>query len=151
MIAQYPKSRFVPDAWVQTGEHFFATNDLPRAREAFEKAASFHLPKLYAFALYKLAWCDYNAGAYGAAIAKFKEVIAYSEGEARGDRVQLRQEALKDIVLAYAHVDAIDGAVAYLAEKAGADSVEAIQRLAATYFDDGKFEQAIRVYRILQA
>ena len=151
LIAQYPKSRFVPDAWVQTGEHFFATNDLPRAREAFEKAASFHLPKLYAFALYKLAWCDYNAGAYGAAIAKFKEVIAYSEGEARGDRVQLRQEALKDIVLAYAHVDAIDGAVAYLAEKAGADSVEAIQRLAATYFDDGKFEQAIRVYRILQA
>src|SRR5439155_15626123 len=79
LIAQYPKSRFVPDAWVQTGEHFFATNDLPRAREAFEKAASFHLPKLYAFALYKLAWCDYNAGAYGAAIAKFKEVIAYSE------------------------------------------------------------------------
>jgi TolA-binding protein len=151
LIAQYPKSRFVPDAWVQTGEHFFATNDLRRAREAFEKAASFHLPKLYAFALYKLAWCDYNAGAYGAAIAKFKEVIAYSEGEARGDRVQLRQEALKDIVLAYAHVDAIDGAVAYLAEKAGADSVEAIQRLAATYFDDGKFEQAIRVYRILQA
>src|SRR5205085_374019 len=65
--------------------------------------------------------------------------------------VQLRQEALKDIVLAYAHVDAIDGAVAYLAEKAGADAVEAIQRLAATYFDDGKFEQAIRVYRILQA
>src|SRR5207237_1322916 len=32
-----------------------------------------------------------------------------------------------------------------------ADSVEASQRLAATYFDDGKFEQAIRVYRILQA
>ena len=150
LIAQYPKSRFVPDAWVQTGEHFFATNDLRRAREAFEKAASFHLPKLYAFALYKLAWCDYNAGAYAAAIAKFKEVIAYSEGEARGDRVQLRQEALKDIVLAYAHVDAIDGAIAYLAEKAGDDPVEAIQRLAATYFDDGKFEQAIRVYRILQ-
>jgi TolA-binding protein len=64
--------------------------------------------------------------------------------------VQLRPEALKDIVLAYAHVDAIDGAIAYLAEKAGDDPVEAIQRLAATYFDDGKFEQAIRVYRILQ-
>jgi len=151
LIAQYPSSRFVPDAWVQTGEHYFATNDLRRAREAFERAASFHLPKLYAFALYKLAWCDFNAGAYGAAIAKFKEVIAYSEGEARSDRVQLRQEALKDIVLAYAHVDAIDGAIAYLEEKAGADVVEAIQRLAATYFDDGKFEQAIRVYRILQA
>jgi len=46
---------------VQIGEHFFAANDLARARAAFEKAASFRLPKLYPFALYKLAWCDYNA------------------------------------------------------------------------------------------
>src|SRR2546430_9194270 len=51
-------------------------------------------------ALYKLAWCDFNAGAYQAAIAKFQEVIAYAEGESRGDRVQLKTEALKDIALA---------------------------------------------------
>lgn len=150
LVEQHPQSRFVPDAYVQMGEHFFASNDLPRARTAFEKAASFRLPKLYPFALYKLAWCDYNAGAYSAAIAKFQEVISYSEGEMRADRVQLKNEALRDIVLAYARLDAVEGAIAYLWEKAGGQGAEAVERLASTYFDAGKFERSIRVYRILQ-
>jgi len=150
LIQQYPRSRFVPDAYVQLGEHFFAANDLARARAAFEKAASYRLPKLYPFALYKLAWCDYNAGAYSAAIAKFQEVIGYAEGETRRDRVQLKAEALKDIVLAYARVDAVEGAVAYLTEKGGEQAVDAIGRLAATYFEAGKFEHSIRIYRLLQ-
>jgi TolA-binding protein len=150
LIQQYPQSRFVPDAHVQLGEHFFASNDLRRARESFEKAASFHLPKLYPFALYKLAWCDYNAGAYRGAIARFQEVIAYAAGETSRDRVQLKREALKDIVLAYARVDATDAAVAYLSASAGEGALDAIGKLADTYFDDGKFEQSIRVYRILQ-
>src|SRR5437868_11233602 len=68
----------------------------------------------------------------------------------RADRVQLRQEALKDIVLAYARVDAVDDAVDYLADKGAGQGIDAIDRLAATYFDDGKFDQAIRVYRILE-
>jgi TolA-binding protein len=46
LIKQYPNSRFVPDAYVQMGEHYFTTNDLARARAAFEKAAAFKLPKL---------------------------------------------------------------------------------------------------------
>ncbi len=150
LIERHPKSRFVPDAQVQMGEHWFAANDLARARAAFEKAASFRLPKLYPFALYKLAWCDFNAGAYQAAIAKFQEVIAYAEGESRGDRVQLKTEALKDIALAYARIDAVDGAISYLADKGGDHAVDAINRLASTYFEDGKFEQSIRVYRVLQ-
>ncbi len=132
------------------GEHWFARNDLARARESFEKAAAFRLPKLYPFALYKLAWCDFNAGDYRGAIAKFQEVIAYAEGGTRRDRIQLKAEALKDIVLAYARIDVVDGAVAYLTEKGGEHAIEAIDRLAATDFDDGKFEQSIRVYRLLQ-
>ena len=118
LIKQYPASRFVPDAYVQMGEHFFQSNDLTRARAAFEKAASFRLPKLYPFALYKLAWCDYNAGEYQGSIEKFKEVIAYAEGGSK-DRIQLKAEALKDIVLAYAQIDAIDSAATYLHEKGG--------------------------------
>jgi len=150
LIQRHPDSRFVPDALIQLGEHFFARNDLPRARAAFERAAAFHVPKLYAFAVYKLAWCDYNAGAYSRAIARFQEVIAYAEGETRGDRVQLKAEALRDIVLAYARIDAVETAVAYLADKGGEGSIDAIERLGSTYFDDGKFDQAIRVYRTLQ-
>ena len=155
LIKQYPRSRFVPDAYVQMGEHFFTSNDLTRARAAFEKAASFKLPKLYPFAVYKLAWCDYNAGEYQGSIDKFKEVIAYSEAQAAApgqrDRIQLKSEALKDIVLAYAQIDAIDSASVYLKEKGGDKALDYINKLAATYFETGKFDQAIRVYKNLEA
>ena len=155
LIKQYPQSRFVPDAYVQMGEHFFSTNDLTRARAAFEKAASFKLPKLYPFAVYKLAWCDYNAGEYLGSIDKFKDVIAYSDAQAQSsgahDRIQLKSEALKDIVLAYAQIDAIDSANAYLHEKGGDKALDYVNKLAATYFETGKFDQAIRVYKNLEA
>ena len=152
LIKQYPQSRFVPDAYVQMGEHFFTTNDLTRARAAFEKAASFKLPKLYPFAVYKLAWCDYNAGEYQGSIEKFKDVISYQEQQQNGrDRIQLKSEALKDIVLAYAQIDAIDSATAYLHEKGGDKALDYVNKLAATYFETGKFDQAIRVYKNLEA
>src|SRR6267142_1409946 len=150
LIREYPRSRFVPDAHVQMGEHFFAENDLARARASFEKAAAFRLPKLYPFALYKLAWCDFNAGDYRGAIAKFQEVIAYSEGATRRDRVQLKAEALKDIVLAFARIDAVDAAIAYLTEKGGEHATDAMDRLAGTCFQEGKLEQSTRGYRLLQ-
>ncbi|HWE22675.1 MAG TPA: tetratricopeptide repeat protein [Myxococcales bacterium] len=154
LIDQFPGSRFVPDAYVQMGEHYFQHDDLTRARAAFEKAVSFRLPKVYAFALYKLAWCDYNAHDYRGAIAKLEEVIDYSERQTTGpdrDRIQLKNEALKDLVLPFAQVDAIEGASAYFESKAGSGSVELTERLAATYFESGKYDQAIRVYRLMQA
>jgi TolA-binding protein len=154
LIKQHPTSKLVPDAYVQMGEHYFASNDLRRARAAFQKAVDFRLPKLIGFSLYKLAWCDYNVQDYEAAIDKFKQVIAYSEQQAASqsssrDRVQLRNEALKDLVLAYAQIDAIDSAIAYLREKTGTRSLEFINRLASTYFESGKYEASIRVYRML--
>jgi TolA-binding protein len=112
------------------------------------------MPKLYPFAIYKLAWCDYNAQDYNGSIDRFKEVIAYSETQAEKqgarDRIQLKNEALKDIVLAYAQIDAIDSATTYLKEKGGVRGLDYINKLAATFFDTGKFDQAIRVYRGLE-
>src|SRR5207248_2506409 len=122
LIDQFPGSRFVPDAYVQMGEHYFQHDDLARARAAFEKAVAFRLPKVYAFALYKLAWCDYNAHDYREAIAKFEEVIDYSERQAQGpdrDRIQLKNEALKDLVLPFAQTDVVEGASAYFDRKRG--------------------------------
>ncbi|HEY5677243.1 MAG TPA: tetratricopeptide repeat protein, partial [Myxococcales bacterium] len=152
LIDGFPSSRFVPDAWVQVGEHAFAANDLAHARDAFARAAAFHAPRLYAFALYKLAWCDYDAGDYGAAIKRFEEVVAYSETTSTAaDRVQLRSEALKDIALAFERADDPAGGAAYLTGKGGAQAVDLVSRLASAFFDAGKFDQAIGLYRKLEA
>ena len=153
LVREYPQSRFVPDAWIALGEHYFRANDLDHARDAFTKARAFKLPKIYAFATYKLAWCDYNAGEYDGAIAKFHDVIAYADadGALARDRVQLRREALKDLVLSYARQGDIEAARKYLLEKGGDDGISLVERLASTFFDDGKFDRAIDVYRALEA
>ncbi|HEY6907807.1 MAG TPA: tetratricopeptide repeat protein [Myxococcales bacterium] len=151
LIAGFPSSRFVPDAWVQVGEYAFAANDLAHAREAFARAAAFHAPRLYAFAVYKLAWCDYNAGDYASAISRFREVVSYSESTSTAaDRVQLRNEALKDVALAFERADDPAGGAAYLEEKGGAQGVDLVARLASAFFDAGKFDQAIALYRKLE-
>ncbi|MFL5427512.1 MAG: tetratricopeptide repeat protein [Myxococcales bacterium] len=153
LVRDYPESRFVPDAWIQLGERYFQANDLDHAKDAFTKARAFRLPKIYAFATYKLAWCDYNAGDYAAAIAKFQDVISYADtdGALARDRVQLRREALKDIVLSFARQGNVEEAREYLIAKGRTDGVDLVERLAATYFEDGKFEKSIEVYRALEA
>jgi cellulose synthase operon protein C len=153
LVRDYPQSRFVPDAWIQLGEHYFRANDLEHARDAFTKARAFRLPKIYAFATYKLAWCDYNAGDYPGAIAKFQDVIAYADadGALLRDKVQLRREALKDLVLSFARQGNIEEARDYLLAKGGDDGIALVERLATTFFDDGKFDRAIEIYKALEA
>jgi TolA-binding protein len=156
LIKRYPQSKFVPDAYLQLGDHYFNGNDLARARAAYERAVSYRLPKIYAFALYKLAWCDYNAADFQGAIDKFKAVIDYADAQAaqsvgKRDRIEKRSEALRDMVLAYAQIDAIDSAIAYFKDKAKGGSLDYVNKLAGTFFESGKFDQAIRVYKQIEA
>jgi tetratricopeptide (TPR) repeat protein len=157
LIRQYPNSRFVPDSYVQLGEHFFNSNDLDRARKAYEKALAFNIPQIYAFALYKLAWCDYNAGAYDESLAKFRKVVDYQEtaaksaaGGERKDKIQLKNEALGDMVLGFAKLNQVDEAKAYYEQHASKKKTYRLMgRLASTYFDSGAWDSTIKTYRLI--
>ncbi|MHB8418528.1 MAG: tetratricopeptide repeat protein [Myxococcales bacterium] len=157
LIRQHPDSKFVPDAYVQMGEHFFNSNDLEKARKAYQKALAFDIPQIYAFALYKLAWCDFNAQAYEEAIHKFQKVVAYQEQAIasgaraeRKDKIQLKNEALADMVLSWAQLNAVDQARDYYAQHASRRKTHHLMaRLANVYFDSGKSDPAIRTYKMI--
>ncbi len=157
LIRQYPDSKFVPDAYVQMGEHFFNSNDLERARKAYEKALACNVPQIYAFALYKLAWCDFNSGAYEDAIHKFEKVVSYQENAARKgprgerkDKIQLKNEALGDMILSWSQLNAVDQARDYYAQHASRKKTHHLMaRLGNVYFDAGKWDPAIRTYRMI--
>ncbi len=157
LIREYPDSRFVPDTYVQLGEHFFSHNDLVRARTAYEKALAYNLPGIYAFALYKLAWCDFNAGDYEGALKRFQHVVAYQEdalrsGPHRGrhSKILLKNEALGDMVLTWGQLDAVDRARDYYAQHASRKKTHHLMaRLANLYFDAGKWENATKAYRLI--
>ena len=155
LIRQYPNSSHVPDSYVQLGEHFFNSNDLDKARKAYEKALSFNIPQIYAFALYKLAWCDYNAGAYDESLTKFKKVVTYQEdaissgpkGQSK-DRIQLKNEALKDMVLGFAKLNQVDEPKAYWEQHSNKKRTYRLMgSLAGVYFDAGNWDASIKTYR----
>lgn len=158
LVKTYPESPFVPDAYVQIGEFYFDDNNAYKALLAYQKAAAYRDSDKYAFALYKLGWCYYNVGEYGKAIDTMKTVVAYSmstqteDGSAKKSNLQLQEEALKDLVRFFADAGEMDDAYIYFNKLGKKDLIRSmLKRLASTYFEQGKFEQAINTYRRLVA
>lgn len=160
LLKQYPNSEYGADAWLQLGEHFFNANQLPQAIKAYSKAAETERPRVYSYALYKLAWCDYNLQEYQKALEKFGQVIAYAKGQKAGmaadgemeatDRVQLMEEALADMVRTYSHLDAVDNAVAFYWDQVGKEvAYKYLRKLAEMYNAEGKYELEIAMYERL--
>ncbi len=154
LIKQYPQSEYVGDAYLAMGEHYFTGNDVIKAQKAFKKALETKKPKVYSYALYKLAWCDYNLQDWDAAIKKFKAVVKYSnEQNAKQkdrDNVQLKSEALNDLTLTFTHVEAVDEAYDYLKKEGGDQKAQRLTaKLAGIYMEQGKFDQTIQTYRLL--
>ncbi len=166
LIKQFPKSRFTPDAWLQLGEHFFNANRLANAQKAYSKAmeASRNLEqgggdeaRVYSYALYKLAWCDFNMQEYVPSLEKFNEVIEYAKKQrskemSKRDRIQLYEESLSDMVRVYSHLDAFDEAFEFYQREVGKEGAYSyLHRLARRYDDEGKFGLEIKTYARLNS
>lgn len=150
LIKQFPESRLVPDAYLQLGEHFFADNNVINARKAYERALGEAGSKSYNYALYKLAWCDYNIQEYAAGITKLKEVIDRSEKAQDKKSVQLKGEALGDLARFFSYVDEVDTAFDYFKKKGGEEiAIRYSTRLGQLFHDQGKWELEVKTYRML--
>jgi tetratricopeptide (TPR) repeat protein len=150
LIRDFPKSEFMPDAYIQLGNHYFDDNKLIKAKENYEKARDTGVPKIYAYAVYKLSWCDYNAGEYEAGLKKLHEVVDYAEkrGEELGD---LKTEALNDLTVFYVQLNLPDEAIAYFKSKA--PQKRQARLIAKTAYglagEAGQHDSAIKMFRVL--
>jgi TolA-binding protein len=158
LVKTYPQSKFVPDAYVLIGEYWFDQNQALKALTAYQRAAAYKDSEKYAFANYKLAWCYYNVGDSAKSIDTMKAVVAYSmaaQGQVGPDgkplpnrNIQLQEEALKDLVRFFADAGEMDEAYDYFNKLGKKELIrDMLKRLASTYFEQGKFEQAIQTYR----
>lgn len=152
LVTQYPNSRFVGDAYVAMGNHYFDANDLSKATAAFSKAleTSQDEPRVYNYALYKLAWCEYNGGEYEGSLQKFQQVVERAELARSRNEVALRDEALRDMVLSWQKLEMVEEAHEYYQRKVNrTDARRWFGRLADKYFADGDHLLAIRSFRLL--
>ncbi len=161
LIAQHPQSRFVTEAWVRIGEHFFdadparVADALERAAEAYQQAARDARHPLHDEALYKLGWTYYRLDRFPEAVARFVALLDVYEAQARARGEQdvggeLREEALQYAALSLAD-ERFAGAPAWplaLAELDGKPfGPELLRRTGDVLFELTRHEEAIALYR----
>jgi TolA-binding protein len=163
LITRFPKSKYVPDAWMAYGEFYFDGADksnrneaLRKALESYKRAAAFTESSVYGYALYKQAWVHYNLGAWSEALDLFRAVIFFGDLPtstiAQDKKLALAREARKDYVRTYSHVGSPRAAPEEFARVGGKDAREMLKSLAGLYYDEGKDHDAILVYHgLIQA
>jgi tetratricopeptide (TPR) repeat protein len=152
LVKLYPESEYIADAYVNIGEYYFdVENNAYGALKAYLKASTYTTSPRYAYSMYKLGWCYYNVGEYDKAIETMKAVVDHSlKQEGTQSNLQLQDEALKDLVRFFADADQMDEAIDYFTKLGRTDLIRTtLKRLAAMFFEQGKFDRSIEMYRRL--
>jgi TolA-binding protein len=149
LIRNYPRSRYIPDAYLSFAEHYFHEGKVAEALRLYERVGRFPDSPLYGFALYKQGWCWLNLKDPRQALEKFVQVIRRYAG--KKTRIPLVREARRDVVRAYGHVGTPERAWPFFRRIGGKSASRMLENLAALYYDQGKFLESILVYRKLMA
>ncbi len=109
LIQDFPNSQYIPNAYLAFADYYFGKSKIGDALQLYEKVVTFQDSPVYAYALYKMAWCHLNP--IGAMDARFdrsldyfvKTITATLEGRAgsEANAKQLRRDARRDLVQAF--------------------------------------------------
>ncbi len=157
LLKTHPNSALVPDTYLALGEHYFDRHKISKAIDNYKSAMQYKDHKAYPYAVYKLGWAHYNedgksendqAKSLQKAVAAFKLVIKLSDKKkARKSHVDLRSEAINDLVVVWADAEDIKSAWEYFAEIDEKEKFyKMLERLGLIYAEQGKNAQAIKVF-----
>ena len=159
LIKDHPNSHLLADAYLAMGEFYFERHRIADSIESYKNAMKFKSEKAYPFAVYKLGWAYYNAAAksdkdaaanYEKSITAFKLVIKLSERNIEKGNLDLRQEALNDLVMVWAETEDTEGAWRYFSQINEKDAFyKMLERLGWLYSEAGKNSKAVAVYERL--
>jgi tetratricopeptide (TPR) repeat protein len=150
LITRFPDSDYLPDTLVNIGDYYFEQNDYMTAGEFFTRVESFTDHRIYGYAIYKKAWCSYNMAEYQEAFTGFVNVIQYSlnlEKSGKKARIGLKNEAQKDLVLAYSQVGKEGQAIPFFKQLAPEIYLVLAAQLASLYLDQGEPKKSILMYK----
>lgn len=165
LLTEHPQSKFRPHVYVAFGDHKFEAGEIGDALQLYDKVVDgFVDSPLYAYALYKTAWCHLNPVGSGTpdyerSLDRFVKAIgatlqgrAGSEANAR----QLRREARRDLVRAFAHAGRPSRAWELFSKVGQGPAAEEdmarkmMDLLAGAYFGEGMYVESTAIYRELQ-
>lgn len=149
IVQEYPKSRFVPEAYLALGEYYFDKNSLFYAKNNYEAIINNHKKaSMFNYALYKLAWVYYNLREFEKSVGTFKDVVEKIGESNKARIIEFREQALNDLVRVYAEMD--DGwksARSYFLDKVGEEATyDKLRKLGELLMGMDKDEEAIALY-----
>ncbi len=158
ITTEFPQSRYRNEALLVLGDFHFDRSELGEAERFYQSILASPESQTHAMARYKLAWVRVNRLDFPGALKLFEDTITHlldEEGDgAPSRRIDLRREALVDLVFAYTEVHKkpadqlgyfrrlADSRTTYLA---------ALSRLGRRWFVKGEYTYAGTVYRELLA
>jgi tetratricopeptide (TPR) repeat protein len=158
ILAEFPKSRFVPDAHMARAEAAFNDKyDYAGALVEYEKVMQFPQSDLYGLALFKSAWCQWRLGRSDEAAKRFLRVFQVADegnvsAQKRRQLDELQAEALKYLVEVFTEDErnSADDVYNFLV-KAGGDKFagKIVRALAAAFYEQAHYERGIEAYELM--
>jgi hypothetical protein len=155
LIRNYPRSRFIPHAWMAFGEYYFhEAMDVDRAMKAYQKVVEWgeeNNPN-YVIAMYYQAWCLFNMQEFQKTIDQFVRVINYSEKNPdHKEAKSVAKRARMELVDAFSKIGNPTQSWEFF-QRVGADlSYKMLVKLADLYYGEGNWADAIIVYHKLES
>lgn len=150
LIQKYPNSSVAGDAYASLGDFYFDRNDFRNASSNYTRALKYKRSDRYLWSVFKLGWCSYNLGRNSEALKYWKSVVKLARS--RGEQgLKLREEAMRDMVYAFAETKDVKGAINYYRSNGGNQYIGTLLTLlAAELADDGNYAEAIKTFRLFQ-
>ncbi len=154
LIRNYPRSRFIPHAWMAFGEYYFhEAMDVERAMRAYEKVVEWgeeNNPN-YVVAMYYQAWCLFNLQEFKKTINQFNKVIQYAEANPEHREAQVvAKRSRMEMVGAFSKIGNPAQAWKFFQRVGGKLAHAMLDKLAGLYYDDGHWADAIIVFHQLE-
>jgi tetratricopeptide (TPR) repeat protein len=164
ILAQYPKSPFVPDAHMVRAEAEFAKAqpNYDLAYREYEAVLAFPDTELHDLALFKSAWALWRLGQTDEAAQRFLKV--FKAGAQRGERPalgrraeeldQLQAEALRNLVAVFVEDEknTAEDMHRFLVRAGGEQFAgEIVHALAEALYEQAHYQRGIEAYRLLLA
>lgn len=152
LIADYPKSPFVPNVLLAFGDYYFDKDDMQSALKAYQRVRKYPKSSVFGYARYKEAWCHFNLEGKEKALDTFLETLKIAKSNPNvSTSTGLVRQTRKDIVLTYSFFGAPDKAIPFF-KRIADDKEEWLgmgERLATLYADKGNPLDSTRLFREL--
>jgi len=151
LVKKYPNAKSTGEAYFNLGEYHFERSDFRKALANYKSALKFKSSKRYGWSLFKYGWSQYNIGNHTQALRSWKQVVALSERQG-SKGIRLKDEALRDMVYAYAEIGDVEGAIAYYRAHGGTKHIAPMLKiLSQSLADKGEYSKSIRTAKRLQS